>query len=337
MRSRRQQYQTYQEYLLHVVDQYLNSIKDKWFRNTGRARAAELKLRVEFLSKTEGLSDEQLIACMMDYTNMQHGTGMFGSSNELRRAVVKSMWQYLEIDPQEVSNKASEFYEPTLSAMTYASMSPSGGGEALGMALAYPYEAAECDAGKYVVSAKLVALATERLGNDRPQASPLLQALEDTIKAYQDSLKSTWCWGGIKLGRQTGYDRATALLKHIKFDLFLRDNLTDDQIAWRLCEYMREPNGDGRLGTSKELRAGLSRCLSMHMFGDNQDKRNVIDGEIRDAQVEQFLLLGASSVADPSIDISRIAINTRIKHIHAELRDRRREELQVSNNNNNKA
>lgn len=245
-----EQPQRYSDRAIRAIDDYLEEIKNKWFRNTGRERAAQLKNTIRYIQKHEQLTDTQMMWRLYELTSMAHGEGPFGSSTLLRKYVYKCIATQLgildsQVERVAVAEQSSDVkaFAATASAGTYGSV----------------YVPMRDDVAREIAYRKLIyrELCNEQhLDDELTPSESYKDALLRELKAYRASLKGH-CFG-VKFGRRSGFDRADQLIKHIENELVARQQLNDEQLMWRMRYLLAAENGSGLMGTSTELR----RCLT---------------------------------------------------------------------------
>jgi hypothetical protein len=321
---RRKAEETMKEFLLQAIRDYLSSIKDKWFRNTGRERAGKLSDLIENeLAGFENLDDMQLAARIISYVEKPRGQGPLDTSTDLRRALVDGICKFIFPDTyQTIVRQAKHSFEiqrnARIEAATYGARS-----------IATPY--VEILFNKQLDKVKGFFEQTQAKLEFNTEEYPYVAKLLADIKAYRKTCKSNCCWR-IKLTKRKGYRRSGELRDHVLNDLIAKEGLTDYQVMCRMREYLSEPNGHGYLDTSKQLRASLIQGMHSSMGLD----RRVVEGQVY-SQIQgtlEYCVAARDGSAALAIDERDMYNQARLKHIHETLKDGydNREELRVSLN-----
>lgn len=275
--------------LQRQIAAYEQEMQNRWFRETGKKRAAVFKRRIAALIKREELSDLQLAWRMFSYIDMPHGHGPLETSTDLRLHLIKALCAYVDMDPGHIEAEAFRRQNKVVQAqMVAVGMTGTGGAT-------YTFNEAYLCVARVHLKNALTQRSQQELRQpvtNREFTSCLLKS----IREYQKSLQSNFC-GGIKFGRRTGFKRAATLRDHISKDLCGTQGLSDQQILYRMYEYCKMDDGQGPLDTSKELRSNIINAMFKHLGLDMEPVYKEVNERLYTAMMLDTPTAGAAGLS----------------------------------------
>jgi hypothetical protein len=234
---------------------------------------------------------------LRSYIEMAKGEGVLDTSTELRNVLVDRLCASLHVDQHQ--------FEDTLAYMIKCDCD-------------YMVEAAQFGGMYYIdmnalqLKAKLMHVESKLVlkgdAADQTVSSELKDILLNAIDAYRDEVNAHWYKRWFK---QSGLLRAEKLTRFINDQLVNRECLSDEQLCARVVEMASFSNGEGMLGTSKDLRVALMKAIS------SWQHLNLNEAEISkeiDYRCEPVVSPGALTAYFPNA--VRVEVGVRAHHIH---------------------
>lgn len=289
--------------LLADIDIYIERHKTDFWRRTGVARAKELQnlIRTQLIAQEE-LSRIQLMWRLRSYIEMAKGEGILDTSTELRNVLADRLCTSLKVDQHQL--------EDTLAYLIKCDCD-------------YMVEAAQFGGMYYIdmnalqLKAKLIhvdyQLGLKGKAADQTVSSELKDILLHAIDAYREEVNAHWYKRWFK---QSGLLRAEKLTRFICDQLVNTECLSDAQLCARVVEMASFANGEGILGTSKDLRIALMQAMSSWQ---RLNLNEVAIAKEIDYRIQPVVTPGALTAYFPNP--VRIEVGVRAHYINAAMRN----------------